>query len=460
MSQSGDKGGTTVILGGGLAGLSAGYVLTKAGRKTVIFEADSTVGGLSKTIVAGEFRFDLGGHRFFTKDKRIENFVKELMGEELISVSRKSKIYLKNKYFDYPLRPLNAISGMGILTTLRIISDYGKERLKNVIGNGRCVSLEDWVVRNFGRTMFDIYFKQYSEKVWGLDCSRISQKWVAQRIQGLSLGRAIKNAFFRLSGEKVPSLVDKFLYPQLGIGRISDRLKEEIVKVNRLFTSASVVQLNHKDFKIQNAVVSVNGNSHVIEGEDFVSTIPINALVRMLQPEAPPEVLDAASRLGYRDLLIVAVMINRERVTDQTWIYIPEQKIPFGRIHEPKNWSEKMAPVEKTLIVTEYFCFKGDDIWRASDKELSEITVSNLENLGFIRNDEVIGTIVIRVPKAYPLFEVGYEEYCNKVWEYLDKFENLYIAGRTGMFKYHNMDHAIETGIEVAESIMKKRRVV
>ena len=448
-----------LILGGGLTGLSAGYVLTKAGLKVKVFESDSSVGGLSKTIIHNGFRFDLGGHRFFTKDRELNNFVKELMGKELISVPRKSKIYMQNKYFDYPLKPLNAIFGLGISTTIEILFDYAAERIKNLIKEPQNISLEDWVVGNFGRKMFNIYFKEYSEKVWGIECSMISAEWVAQRIRGLSLASAVKNAFFKLNGKDVPSLVDFFLYPQLGIGRISDRLKEDIEAGNNsVLTDSRIERINHSDFKVE-SIVKNNRKQFVEEnGIEFISSIPITKLVKMLHPAPPENILTAASKLRFRDLVIVAVMINRKRVTDQTWIYIPEQKIPFGRLHEPTNWSEKMAPEGKTIIVAEFFSFKGDRIWNKSDEELTSITVENLENMGFVKKHEMIGSAVVRVPNAYPLFEIGYKERCDEIYEYLGRFKNLHITGRSGMFRYYNMDHAIESGIKTAERIIKKSK--
>jgi protoporphyrinogen oxidase len=446
----------TVVLGGGLAGLSAGYLLTRAGRSAEVFEADAEVGGLSKTIVRDGFRFDIGGHRFFTKDRKIESLVRDLMGEELIEVCRTSKIYLKDRFFDYPLKPANALSGLGLAMTARIILDYTAQRARNLLGGREVVSLEDWVVKNFGRTMFNIYFREYSEKVWGLDCGRISQQWVARRIQGLSLATAIRNAFFKF-GRKIPTLADCFLYPRLGIGRLSERLKEEIEVSNRVFTGARVVRLRREGRSITGAIVNMGGDDRKVGGRDFISTIPLPGLMRMLEPAPPADVLEAASRLGYRDLVIAAVAVDRERVTDQTWIYVPEKKIPFGRIHEPKNWSTAMAPADKTLLVMEYFCFKGDSIWTSSDAELSRMTAEGLERLGFIKRDEVLDTFIFRVPKAYPLFEVGYEEHVEKLYEYLKGFDNLYIAGRAGMFKYHNMDHAMDVGMKVAEEIMAGR---
>ncbi|GAB4389590.1 MAG: NAD(P)/FAD-dependent oxidoreductase [Thermodesulfovibrionales bacterium] len=455
-----DGRGTTVVFGGGLAGLSAGYVLAAGGRRALVFEADSSVGGLSKTVVAGDYRFDIGGHRFFTKDKAIEDLVRTLMSGELVEVCRSSKIYLNERFFDYPLRPANALSGMGLLTTARILLDYGVERFKWRLGmRGEVVSLEDWVVRNFGRTLFNIYFREYSEKVWGLDCGRISQHWVERRIQGLSLSTAIRNAFFKMGGKKIPTLADCFLYPELGIGRLSERLSDEITAAGgSVFTGAGVRRVFHEGGRVLGAEIAGQGGSGLeVRGDEFISTIPLTGLVRMLEPAAPPEVLEAASGLGYRDLVIAAVMVDRERVTDQSWIYIPEKKIPFGRMHEPKNWSAKMAPAQSTLLVVEYFCFKGDDIWSADDGELSRMTAEGLEKLGFIRKEEVLDTVILRVPRAYPLFEVGYERHVEKLYGYIEGFENLYIAGRAGMFKYHNMDHAMDAGMKVAEKILAGR---
>ncbi len=447
-----------IILGGGLSGLSSGHVLTKAGLSLTVFERDSLVGGLSRTIEKNGFRFDLGGHRFFTEDEKINSFVRCLMGSELVTVPRSSKIYMRGKYFNYPLKPLNAMFGLGLLTTTAIVADYAQETIKRLVRKQTTLSLEDWVVSRFGRTMFNIYFKEYSEKVWGIDCSRISASWVAQRINGLSLAKAVKNAFSRSSGRKLATLTDSFDYPSLGIGRLSDVLRENIEKSNDVLTDAAVVSVNHRDFKIDGITARIGGRLHTAQAEEFVSSIPITRLVSMLDPVPPRSVLEAAARLKFRDLIVVAVMVDRERVTDQTWIYIPEKKIPFGRIHEPTNWSPAMAPPGKTLVVAEYFSFRGDPIWNMHDDRLTRITVDNLAALGFIKPQEVLDAVVVRVPKAYPLFEIGYLKHVEVLQDYLRQFRNLHIAGRSGMFRYYNMDVAIRSGIETAERLIEKRR--
>lgn len=445
-----------VVLGGGLTGLSAGSVLTRAGFSVRVIEADTTVGGLSKTIHHNGFRFDLGGHRFFTTDEKLDRFVHDLMQDELITVSRCSKIFMRDKFLDYPLRPANAFFGLGISTSLSILADFGIEKCRGLFSQKKCVSLEDWVIRNFGRTMFDIYFKVYSEKVWGIDCSKISAEWVDRRISGLSLGKALKNAFFRAGGNKIPTLVDKFFYPALGIGRISDRLKDEIEKTNEVLLDTQVEAIHHDHNEINGIVVRHKGHTDVITGNQFISSLPLTHVINMLHPAPPQSIIDAASRLKFRDLVVVAVMVDKKRITDQTWIYIPEEKIPFGRLHEPTNWSGMMAPEGKTLLVIEYFSFKGDGIWNDTDAHLVEITVRHLEKLGFIKSRDVCDSKVVRVPRAYPLFEVGYHELCEELFAYLGQFKNLHIAGRSGMFRYYNMDHAIESGIRAAEAVRNR----
>lgn len=454
-----ERENTAVILGGGLAGLSAGFVLAEAGKSVIVLESDSSVGGLSKTIVHGAFRFDLGGHRFITKIARIRDFVTRLLKDDFLTVQRKSKIYMRRRFFDYPLKPSNAIFGLGLSATLKSISDYAGERVKGFFIPSTSVSLEDWVVRNFGRTMFNMYFREYSEKVWGVECGKISQEWISQRIKGLSLWIAIKNAFFKFSGRDVDTLADEFIYPLLGIGQISDRLRAKIEEKNPVLTNTRVTEIFHEDFLIKNAVAVNCGQTYNMEGSEFVSSIPITTLVHILTPPLPDEVLKAASKLKYRDIVVVVVMLDREKVTDLTWLYLPERNIPLGRIHEPKNWSPHMAPAGKTHIVSEYFCFEGDSTWNTSDEELSDITVRELERMGFVRRSEVIDSCVVRVPRAYPLFEVGYTEHYNKILRYLENFRNLHISGRNGMFRYYNMDYAIESGIEAAERIVQNSKL-
>jgi len=287
--------GDAVVLGGGLAGLAAGYRLSQAGKRLTLLESAPAVGGLSQTLNHQGFLFDIGGHRFITKDKAIEELVLELLGEDVLEVPRRSQIHMLDRYFDYPLRPTNAAFGLGLSTTSAIIFDYCLERLKTFLGaQPPAVSLEDWVVRRFGRRMFELYFKQYSEKVWGIDCRQISMEWVAQRIKGLSLGAAIKNAFCRFRRSDLLTLADRFLYPKLGIGEISERLRQRIEASNPLWTSARAVAALHEDFRIKCIICQKGDRFFSLTADEFVSTLPLTNLVTMLDPAPPAEILQAA----------------------------------------------------------------------------------------------------------------------------------------------------------------------
>ncbi len=439
-----------VVLGAGLAGLSAGHALCEAGRPVRILEREPEVGGLARTVARGPFRFDLGGHRFFTRDAAVDALVRRLLGADGLDVPRRSQILLRGRWVEYPLRPLNALSGLGPGTALRIVLDRVRRGFERWPAARDLVSLEDWVVRHFGRTLFEIYFREYSEKVWGIGCDAISADWVAQRIQGLSLGVAVRNAFLGFRGGGPRTLADRFLYPAEGIGTLAGRLRQSVEREGEIRCGVEVTRLHHRDGRVRSVAVRDGSGTSELEASAAISTVPLPELVRMLDPRPPADVLGAAARLRFRDLVVVAVLLDRERATDQSWIYFPERTIPFGRIHEPTNWSRRMAPEGKTLLVAEQFCFRGDETWAAGDDEISERTVRSLHALGLLSRDEVLGTSVLRVPKAYPLFEVGYAEHCRTIGGYLDRFSNLFTAGRGGTFSYHNMDHAMASGLEAA----------
>ncbi len=443
--------GESVILGGGLAGLAAGWALAQAGRRVRVLEAGEAVGGLARTVARAGFRFDLGGHRFFTHDARIDGFVRELLGDELVTVPRTSRIYLQGKWIEYPLRPLGALAGLGARRSAQILLGYAAASIARRMRPAPLVSLEDWVVAHFGRPLFELYFRDYSEKVWGVGCGDISAEWMAQRVQGLSLGAAIRHGFLK-RGAALPTLVDRFLYPRLGIGGIAERLRAAIERSGSIATGTRVVRMRHDGRRIEAVTVRRGEQIRELRSEAFLSTIPLTQVIQALSPHPPVEVRAAAARLRYRDLVIVAVMLARERATDQTWIYFPGKDIPFGRLHEPTNWSAAMAPRGHTLLVTERFCFRGDAAWNAADADLIEATAHHLESLGFIRRHDVLDGMVVRIPAAYPLFEVGYQERSQILCDYLERFENLQLAGRGGLFRYYNMDQAIASGLAAADA--------
>jgi protoporphyrinogen oxidase len=448
----------TVVLGGGLAGLSAGCMLSREGEWTTVIESSPEIGGLARTEKWRGCLFDLGGHRFHTTNAELLAFVKDLMGRELISVPRSSKICLKGRYFDYPLRPMNALAGLGPKESLAILFDYAWEKMKAPWHSRPPRSLRDKVVRDFGERLFRIFFRDYSEKVWGLSCDSISADWIAKRIQGLSLGGAIQNALMKKSGSFPATLDDSFYYPARGIGRISDRLCEEVLKCGSVLTDTRVAGVHHNGSTVHGLTLRGGRGESFMPADAFLSTIPLPGLIRMLRPQPPADILRVLSGLRYRDLLVVALLVDRPRVTDQTWVYFPERKVPFGRLHEPKNWSADMAPPDRTVVVTEYFCFAGDKTWTTGDDKLAEQTATALENMDFLRPGELLDAKILRVPKAYPLFDIEYLEKLDVVRTSLEGFKNLYCAGRTGTFGYLNMDEALESGMGAAAALLNDRR--
>jgi protoporphyrinogen oxidase len=455
-SEASESNNRVAVIGAGPAGLSAAYILSKNDIDTVVLEMSSQVGGISRTIERDGFRFDLGGHRFFTKDQEVEDLFREVLGDEIIWVNRSSKIFYHDKYFDYPLKPANALLGMGIGTTMKCLADYGALKVKNLYRKPEIVSFEDWVTNEFGSELFKHFFKDYTEKVWGIDCDRICAEWAAQRIKGLSLRVAIKDSLFPSKNGKVKTLIDKFMYPRRGIGRISENLAEKVEqRGNEVRMHQKVKAVNHEGNRVTSLSVESGDGTYKLDVNNVISSMPLTELVAAMRPEAPAEVLDSARSLRYRDLITVNLMIDKPQVTDQTWIYIHEPSITLGRIHEPRNWSPEMAPAGKSSLVVEYFCFAGGDIWNMDDQDLIDLSIRDLDTrLGFLKKEDVMDAFVVRIPKAYPMYEIGYEEPLKKVMDYVDSFENLQIIGRYGTYKYNNMDHSMRTGMLAARNIM------
>jgi len=441
------------ILGAGISGLTAGYVLTRNGRPVTIFEAEGLVGGASRTVSYNGFRFDLGGHRFYSKKEEINAFIKELMGDELIEVRRISKIWLDGKMFNYPLTLSNAFFYMGPLKTIRILGDYISVKVSNRVTSSKSdLTYKDWVVNRFGRILAKLFFIDYSEKVWGISCDRLSADFANQRIRSLSLLKAIKSTLIR-SSERPSSLIHRFLYPKLGIGRITDRLAEE-VGYRSIRLNSKVIGLNHSDDRIESVTVKSGRSTRDFSCEDVISTVPITLLVKMLNPKPGREVLAAVEHLRFRNIVIVFLIIDREQVTQDTWMYFPGKDVPFCRLHEPKNWSPDMVQEGKTSLVVEYFCSEGDEVWEGDDGDLRDLTVEHLARLGLIDKHDLIDYKVVRLGYAYPIYDLDYRAHLEVIMGYLSKFENLQLIGRNGVFRYTSSDHYIDMGIKAAKNLL------
>ncbi len=446
-----------VVLGGGLAGLSAAHALVRAGRPTQVIEKVERVGGLARTVTYQDFRYDLGGHRILTDLPRIQQLVEELLGDDLLVVERRSQILLRGRRVTYPLRPANALAGLGLGATAAVLADYAARRVRGWFRPAAIRSLEDWVVAHYGRTMFDLYFREYSEKVWGIPCHQIDSDWVAQRIDGLSLWQAVKSAFCRRAAQGIKTLTDTFYYPRQGIGQLADRLAAAIEQHGGVVrTNAAVHAVLHDGRRIEAVLLGHGRWRSMLSADRFISSIPLTSLVAALRPRPPAEVRAAAAAISFRALVTVTVLLRRQQATDLTWMYLPEKQIPFGRIHEPRNWSACLAPPGATHLVAEFFCNQHDKTWRTPDGQLIADTAAHLARLGLARPEEVIGGHVLRIPYAYPVFNLDYRRHVEVICDYLSRFRNLSLAGRSGTFSYLNMDRAMHSGLTAADAILAR----
>lgn len=443
-----------VIMGAGPAGLSAGYCLQKSGLKTVLVDADDQVGGISKTIKYKDYYFDLGGHRFFTKIDKVNNIWHEVLGEQFKKTPRLSRIYYKNKFFNYPLTPMNAFLGVGIKDCILITASYIKSKL---FPYKKEETFEQWVSNRFGKKLYSIFFKTYTEKVWGIPCSEIMAEWAAQRIKGLSLTTAVINAIFKPKGNNIKTLINEFDYPILGPGMMYNSIKDIVIKNGgTVKLNSKVVKVNHTDYNVESIeYVDKDGNITVEQGTNFISSIPLTELITILNPKPPEEVLKAAEQLKYRSLLTVDIIVNKKEVFPDNWIYIHSPEVKLGRIQNFKNWSNKMVPnQDKTSLGLEYFCNENDELWNMTDEELFKLASEEVEKINICKASEIEDYVIVRVPKAYPVYDYGYKTHLNTIVYYVKKFNNLQFIGRYGMFKYNNMDHSMLTGVYAAENII------
>ncbi|HTR88432.1 MAG TPA: NAD(P)/FAD-dependent oxidoreductase [Reyranella sp.] len=444
-----------VIVGGGPSGMAAALEALKGGARPTVLERLDKVGGLARTIEYQGCRFDIGPHRFFTMNPEIQKLFVEVCGADLCKVPRLTRIFYKRRYFNYPLTPLNALFGMGILTSIRIFLSYVAARLRRVLGRPQLLSFEDWVVDRFGRRLYETFFKTYTEKVWGISCRNIGADWAGQRIKGLSLIAAIANALFRSRTKTIKTLVDEFLYPRLGAGQLYEKMAALVTEGGgTVRTKAEVLRLNRSGFQVMSVDCRTDGQPQSIGGDFFLSSAPLTDLVQQLEPPAPAEVLEAARSLRYRNHIGVNLIIEGDPPFPDNWIYVHSPDVRMARICDYLNFSPEMSPSRGVRALTvEYFCFAGDDLWESTDQQLIERAQVELKTMG-IAHGRVVGAFAVRSEKAYPVIEIGYEAKIKVIKEFLDRFENLLPIGRSGMFKYNNQDHAMATGLYAARTAL------
>ncbi len=432
------------MLGGGPAGLTAAHVLTLRGEQGVVFEADGTVGGISKTVEFNGYRFDLGGHRFFTKLKPIERLWEKMLGEEMLVRPRLSRIYCNEKFFSYPLEAKDVIGRLGIRESIMCALSY----VWSIRKRGRtAATFEDWVTVRFGKRLYDAFFRSYTEKVWGIPGSEIRSQWAAQRIKDFSLVRAVLS-ILGLSRKTSTTLIEEFKYPRFGPGQMWEAFARSVeerqvqVKLNH-----RCVAIRHDDQHVESIIVRTNGHITEHPVENVISSIPLSQLVFSLEPAAPAHVLEAASKLRYRDFCLVALMTTEKEPFPDNWIYIHDPGTRAGRVQNFGAWSDGMVRPGTSCLGVEYFCFEDDDIWSMPDWEAVEFAKNEMARIGLLDPEKVVDGVKVRVPKAYPMYDSNYEEAVEVIREYLASFDNLETCGRNGLHRYNNQDHSMWTAI-------------
>ena len=443
------------IIGAGPAGLTAAYLLGKAGIATTVFEKDAYyVGGISRTENYKGFHFDIGGHRFFSKSKEVEDFWTEILGDDLLERPRSSRIYYNKKFFSYPLAAFEALQKLGIVESALCMFSYLQAKI-NPVKNP--TNFEDWVSNQFGKRLFNIFFKTYTEKVWGISCKEISADWAAQRIKGLSLSSAIKHAFIKPNTENksgvIKTLIDSFRYPAKGPGMMWETCRDKCLKMG-------VEILMHHDvsgLSFENNLWTIGFHNQPAQFNfDYVlSSAAIKDLLPFLQPTLPAVAQKAALALSYRDFLTVVLITKDKDSFNDNWIYIHDPSVKVGRIQNFKSWSPFMVPDDSMACYgLEYFCFEGDGMWQSSNETLIELAKKEMQQIGLIDAANVVDGYVVRQAKAYPVYDQLYKEHINQIRAALKNYTGLYLVGRNGMHKYNNQDHSMMTAMLAAKNII------
>ncbi len=454
------------IIGAGPAGLTAGYLLTKQGKSVAIIEKDAVyVGGISRTVEHDGYRFDIGGHRFFSKSQQVVDLWNEILPDDFIQRPRMSRIYYEGKFYSYPLRAFEALWNLGLWRSTWCMASFAKAKL---FPRKSVKSFEDWTTNQFGHKLYSIFFKTYTEKVWGMPCDEMSADWAAQRIKGLSLWSAVMDGLKRSlglnktpnDGQAVKTLLETFRYPRLGPGMMWEAARDKIVATGKgqVRMNHALEQLAHDDGGWTLTAAGPDGRA-VIRAAHVISSAPMRELAARLHPQ--PQTTVNASQLKYRDFLTVALKIRSEDLFPDNWIYIHDSKVKVGRIQNFRSWSPEMVPDQDVACVgLEYFCFEGDGLWSMADDDLVALATREMEVLGLARPQDVIGGSVVRQEKAYPVYD---EDYAANVAAMRKELEatmpTLHLVGRNGMHRYNNQDHAMMTAMLTVENIIAGERI-
>lgn len=455
------------IIGAGPAGLTAAYLLAKNNVEVAVLEADPIyVGGISRTATYKGFHFDIGGHRFFSKSKAVEDFWTEILPNDMLERPRSSRIFYDGKFFAYPLRAFEALTKLGVFRSMLCLLSWLKARVFPV-PNPK--NFEDWVTNQFGKRLFNIFFKSYTEKVWGMSCKDISADWAAQRIKGLSLGSAIKNALFpsrscENKSKVIKTLINSFKYPRKGPGMMWEACAEKTKALGGQIEMGSRVTGCAYDERSETWQVRYLGNdgvSRTLEARHVISSAPIRELARGLIPPVSRPAQEAAESLKYRDFLTVMLILKERHMFEDNWIYIHDPSVQVGRIQNFRSWSPEMVPdPDKACYGLEYFCFEHDGLWDSSDPELIELAKKELIQIGLAQEGDIVDGCVVRQKKAYPVYDDDYAKHVATIRRELEEnYPNLHLVGRNGMHKYNNQDHAMMTAMLCVENILAETKL-
>ena len=441
-----------LIIGAGPAGLSCAYELIKKGIDVEVFEASDYVGGMSRSIDLWGQRVDLGPHRFFSKDKQVNLFFDEILKDDYTVVNRLTRIYYRNNFFDYPLQLGNVLKNLNILTIFRILWDYFKQKIKPI---KEPKTFEDWVTNKFGRKLFEIFFKGYSEKLWGLSCSEIDSDWAAQRIKTLSLSKAVISALKNNRKNEHESLVDQFNYPKNGTGELYEKCSKYIIEnggkvhLNKPIKKVVIDEVS----RIANGVVLDDGT--VINGDVVVSSMPLTSLVKGIENRTS-KIDEAVNSLCFRNTILVYLEVEETNLFVDNWIYVHSENVKHGRITNFRNWCPTLNKSKKTTILClEFWTAETDELWNKSEEEISIIAQDELRSLNlFPSNVAIKQSYILKVAKSYPVYKTGYKKDLEVVQNFLDEVKNLVTIGRYGAFKYNNQDHSILMGLLTAQNII------
>jgi len=437
MSESPD----ITILGAGPAGLAVGYYAKKNGLPFKLYEADNRIGGNSTTFRAGRFFFDSGAHRFHDKCPEVTKEIKELLGEDLIKICIPSHIYHKGRFIDFPLSPLNLMINLGLYDCFKAGFQLLIGRLKK---RGVSQDFESFALATYGRTIAKYFLLDYSRKLWGKPCCQLSPNIAGKRMKGLSFKSFLLEAIF---GKKLKTehLDGSFYYPKMGIGIIAQKLAEACNEKN-IIKNAKITKILHSHNQIQ--AIEVNGID-IIQTDEIVSSLPLKPFLQMMEPKPPQEILELAESLSFRNIILVVILLNKESVTKSATVYFPDSQFPFTRIYEPKNRSKYMSGQGKTSLVVEIPCEEKGALWDSADNVLTRQVSSHLTEIGWIKEEEIIGVLVKRLPHAYPRLEMGFEKKLKKIYAYFQHFNNLKFSGRGGRFIYAHIHDMMKFGKDI-----------